>query len=80
MPNDLLYPCFHFSSCRQNATVEKSGKSLCRSCADRLEGREYPLRPPTREPLYKDDQEVSESLDIPVPRRKNNPRIVISVA
>jgi hypothetical protein len=80
MPNDLLYPCFYFSSCRHNATLEKGGKSLCRSCADRSEGREYPLRPPARAPLYRDDQEVAESLGLPAPRKKDNLRIVISVA
>ncbi len=80
MPNDLLHPCCYFSSCRHNAAIEKDGKSLCHSCADRFAGREYPLRPPAREPLYKDDQEVSESLGIPVPRKQNNLRIIGSVA
>ena len=80
MPNELLCPCFYFSSCRHNATVEKEGKSLCRSCAGQFHSREYPLRPPTREPLYKHDQELSDSLGIPAPRKKNNLRIIISVA
>lgn len=80
MQNDDLCPCFNFSVCRHNATVEKGGKTLCRSCADGTAGREYPLRQPTREPLYKDDAEVSESLGLPVPRKKNILRHLISVA
>ena len=80
MPNSELSPCFNFSVCRQYATVEKGGKTLCRSCADATAGREYLLRQPTREPLYKDDAEVSESLGLPVPRKKNMLRHLITVA
>ena len=79
MPNDDLRPCFNFSACRRNANVEKGGKSLCRSCANQLAGREYPLRQPTREPLYKDDSEVSESLGLPVPRKQNILKHLIAV-
>jgi hypothetical protein len=70
MPAISPTPCFYFSSCRRNADLEKNGKSLCRSCAGRLKGREYPLRPPARQPLYEDAREAAEALDMISPRRR----------
>ena len=33
-------PC----ACGREAVVEKSGRTVCRECADGLRGREFPLR------------------------------------
>lgn len=44
-------PCFYFDSCGQISSVCKNGKSLCRKCADRVSGVEYPLRVPLRPSL-----------------------------
>ena len=63
-----MTPCFHHSACRRTAEVEKNGKSLCRSCAAQVCGREYPLRTPAREPLYSDDREAAEALGLAAPR------------
>lgn len=46
------------------ADVEKQGKSVCRSCAAGLRGTEYPLREPSREPLYWHPNELVVQLDM----------------
>jgi hypothetical protein len=46
------YPCFFHRDCGGTAEVEKQGKSVCKGCAARINGSEYPLRKPCREPLY----------------------------
>lgn len=43
MQSDLR-ACFYAKVCRNVATLEKQGKTVCRECADRLPGTEYPLR------------------------------------
>ncbi len=67
---DAAPPCFYFKSCRRTAHVEKVGKSLCRPCAERLKGREYPPRKPSLRPLYASAQEAREALDMVEGRRK----------
>ena len=57
-------PCFYWKSCRRFAAVEKQGKSVCRECAERLKGMPYPMRPPTREPLYLTGWELARDLDM----------------
>src|SRR5262249_3241619 len=63
-------PCFFWSVGGTNATMEKVGRSVCRSCADRLRGYEYPLRRPSDEPLYANFLGAAEALDMvePAPR------------
>jgi hypothetical protein len=58
-------PCFFSRVCQQRAAVEKSGRSVCRECADtRLQGTEYPLRGAAAEPLYLTGRAASEALDM----------------
>ena len=61
--------CFYFRICRNCAHIEKDGKTVCRACAARCPGREFPLRPPSRAPLYKDDRELAAAMDLRPPRR-----------
>lgn len=44
-------PCFHWRKCGEQASLEKQGKSLCRQCAARYPGTEYPLRSGRQSPL-----------------------------
>jgi hypothetical protein len=60
----LAPPCFYFRSCRGYAEIEKNGKSLCRCCAGRLKGSEFPLRAPSREPLYSKDRDAAVAMDM----------------
>ena len=45
--------CFYWKVCKNDATLDKEGKSVCRGCADRMHaGQEYALKgrfylPPT---------------------------------
>ncbi len=57
-------PCFYWKSCRRYAGVEQQGKSVCRPCAERLKGIPYPLRLPTRAPLYHSGWELARDLDM----------------
>jgi hypothetical protein len=57
-------PCFNWTACGQPATVEKAGRSVCRSCAAALRGTEYPLRKPTPEFLYASGRLAAEALDM----------------
>jgi len=63
-------PCFYFSACRRHAALEKNGKSLCRACAAHADGREYPLRAPSRQPLYLSDREVAGAVGMIAPPRR----------
>jgi hypothetical protein len=63
--------CFRLSKgCASVAAVEKQGKTLCRVCAATLKGQEFPLRPPTRTPLYSSASELCRDLGI---RRTGRP-------
>jgi hypothetical protein len=58
-------PCFYYNLCRRTAEIEKCGRAVCRICAAaNLRGREFPLREPTRRPLYATDNEAAESVDM----------------
>ena len=56
--------CFYWKLCRRHAELEKGGKSVCRRCGQRLRGRAYPLRPPSRQPLYPNARACAEALDM----------------
>jgi len=64
-PNGAPPPCFYYKLCGRSAEIEKCGRGVCRICgAANLRGREYPLREPTRRPLYATDNEAAESVDM----------------
>jgi hypothetical protein len=37
-------PCFNYSECGQVSVCEKLGRALCRACADKVSGREFPMQ------------------------------------
>lgn len=55
-------PCFFHGECGGTAEIEKQGKAVCRPCAMRIKGVEYPLRAPSREPLYPVPEELERQL------------------
>lgn len=57
-------PCFFWGLCGERAAFEKAGRSVCHGCAARLRGIEYPLRGPSREPIYLTGRAVAEALDM----------------
>lgn len=57
-------PCFFWNLCERHAAIEKAGRSVCRACAARLRGREYPLRAASREALYLTGRAAAEALDM----------------
>jgi len=57
-------PCFFSQVCLRRAAIEKAGRSVCRGCAARLRGVEYPLRDPSLQPLYLTGRDASEALDM----------------
>ena len=57
-------PCFFSQVCVRRATIEKAGRSVCRECAARLRGAEYPLRDPCLQPLYLTGRDAGEALDM----------------
>ncbi|HEY4580359.1 MAG TPA: hypothetical protein VIG89_04930 [Candidatus Acidoferrales bacterium] len=69
-------PCFFWSVCSQRAALEKAGRSVCRRCAAKLRGTEYPLRSPCAEPLYFTGRSAAEALDMlehqPRPARRTH--------
>jgi hypothetical protein len=65
-------PCFFHRDCGATAEVEKQGKSVCRPCAGGLAGTAYPLREPSREPLYGKPEELVLQLDMKEPKRKRS--------
>jgi len=67
-------PCFFWEKCRNYAQLEKGGKSVCQPCAERMRGLRYPLRPPSREPLYLTGRHAAEALDMVETGRKRSPR------
>jgi hypothetical protein len=60
----LSAPCFFWDLCQGRAAVEKAGRSVCRSCAGRVNGREYPVRIPSEESLYLTGRVAAEALDM----------------
>lgn len=61
---DLSTPCFFGNLCESRATMEKAGRSVCRACANRLRGREYPVRGASVEALYLTGRAAAEALDM----------------
>ena len=57
-------PCFFWNLCERHAAIEKAGRSVCRNCAGRLRGREYPLRAASPETLYLTGRTAAEALDM----------------
>ena len=57
-------PCFFSRVCTRRAAMEKAGRSVCRDCAQRLRGFEYPLRRPSLQPLYDSARSLTEQLDM----------------
>ena len=57
-------PCFFWNLCERHADIEKAGRSVCRACAGRLRGREYPLRAASLEALYLTGRAAAEALDM----------------
>ena len=60
----LSTPCFFWNLCARRAAIEKAGRAVCRACAGRLRGREYPLRGACRESLYLTGRAAAEQLDM----------------
>ena len=60
----LSKPCFFWNLCHHSATVEKAGRCVCRGCAGRLRGKEYPLRGESEESLYLTGRSAAEALDM----------------
>jgi len=57
-------PCFFWNLCRGRAAVEKAGRSVCRGCAGRLRGKEYPLRDASKDSMYLTGRAAAEALDM----------------
>ncbi len=57
-------PCFFSQVCLRRAAIEKGGRSVCRGCAARMRGVEYPLRDPSLQPLYLTGRDAREALDM----------------
>jgi hypothetical protein len=57
-------PCYFWSACSARAALEKAGRSVCRRCAARLCGVEYPLREASIEPIYLTPRAAAEALDM----------------
>lgn len=73
MPNYALQattPCFFHRRCGNIAVTEKQGKTLCRSCANAINAEEFPLRAPTREPLYRSTDDLVRQLGMELPRSR----------
>ena len=60
----LSTPCFFWNLCERRAVLEKAGRSVCRDCAGRLRGREYPLRGESKDSLYLTGRAAAEALDM----------------
>lgn len=60
----LSKPCFFWNLCQRSAVVEKAGRCVCRGCAGRLRGKEYPLRGASEESLYLTGRSAAEALDM----------------
>jgi hypothetical protein len=65
-------PCFFHRDCGGTSEVEKQGKSVCGPCARGMNGAEYSLRKPGREPLYSKVEELVLQLEMKEGRRKRS--------
>ncbi|HVB99013.1 MAG TPA: hypothetical protein VNJ12_06730 [Candidatus Dormibacteraeota bacterium] len=63
-------PCFFHRRCGNTAETEKQGKTLCRPCASEISADEFPLREPTREPLYWSANDLVRQMDMQMPRSR----------
>jgi len=63
-PGPAAPPCFFWPVCSERASLEKAGRSVCRHCAAKLRGAEYPVRDPCAEPLYFTGRTAAEALDM----------------
>ena len=66
----VAQPCFFHRECGGAAEIEKQGKAVCRVCGHELNGVEYPLRGPGREPLYSKPEELVLQLEMKERGRK----------
>lgn len=57
-------PCFNHARCQNRAVTEKSGRSLCRNCADSVKGQEYPLRQPSSAAIYASGFDCAQATDM----------------
>ena len=57
-------PCYFSNLCLRRATIEKAGRSACGGCSTRLRGVEFPLRPPSLQPIYLTGRAAAEALDM----------------
>ncbi len=57
-------PCFNWRLCRRRAELEKGGRSVCRPCAAKMRGQDYPLRQASGEPLYPSGRHAAHALDM----------------
>jgi hypothetical protein len=57
-------PCYFWNVCSQRAAIEKAGRAVCSRCAANLRGYEYPLRAPSRAPIYKSGREVADAMNV----------------
>jgi hypothetical protein len=57
-------PCFFSNLCAARASLEKAGRAVCRACAGRLRGHEYPLRRASEAALYLTGRVAAEELDM----------------
>jgi hypothetical protein len=67
-------PCFFHRRCGNTAAIEKQGKTLCRPCAATIVAEEFPLRPPTREPLYRFTDDLVRQLGMGMQRARRSGR------
>lgn len=63
-------PCFFHRDCGGTAEIEKQGKAVCRICASAMNGIEYPLRAPSRDPLYPMPEELVKQLGMRIGKAK----------
>jgi hypothetical protein len=63
-------PCFFHRRCGNLAVTEKQGKTLCRPCADAIAADEFPLRAPSRDPLYWSADDLVHQLGMEPPRNR----------
>jgi hypothetical protein len=58
-------PCFYFAVCRGTQAVSKGGRGVCRACADKMSGVEYPLTGPLPGELRRIDYSLKFTSAVP---------------